>query len=348
MTAGEKVIPMPRPKGPFPLLTASELWAPLEEPEYVIEGVVRRASLTQLVAYGSSGKTWLAIDACLSVAAAVPWLGRFEASRGRAAYIDYENGSYELRRRLHGVARARELTPPLDGIEACVMPSAYMTGEGFDKQIAQLARGRDLVVIDTLRAASPGCDENDSSIRVGLDHLRRAAEVTGCAFLVLVHAKKTSGNITAIDAREAGRGSSAIFDAADVVLHATYVKGEPLRIQQTKARLGRPVEPFLVNILDTENGGIEVTAEDWPDEAGDDKQDAAERFEKASETLHDLLQEHPQSSATFLATRGHMRKSTVLAVLEYLERMGAARNIGTVSRPKWVAVTNEGAHHENA
>ncbi|MBN2196780.1 MAG: AAA family ATPase [Polyangiaceae bacterium] len=242
------------------LLSAADLWAPLPDPVYVIDEVIREGSIVELIAYGGSAKTWMAIDAAVSVARGIPWLGRFAAERGTVLLLDYENGNYELRRRLQAVARARGLVRPVEGIDALVMPSLYMTAPTFEPTISKLCEGRRLAVVDTLRAASPGVDENDSTMRAGLDGLRRIAETTGCAFLVLAHAKKTSGAKTEVDPREQGRGSSAIYDAADAVLHVRYVEGEPQRVSQTKARQGRRIEPFEVSVTDTANGGVLVQA----------------------------------------------------------------------------------------
>lgn len=317
----------------FVIVGPDVLFQPLEEPDYLIEGVIRRGSLTELVAYGSSGKSWMKSDAGLSVATGLAWLGRFPVKQGRALLLDWENGLYEERRRLQAIARARNLTD-VQGIDVASMPSVYMTDPAFETEVMALAQRYDLIVIDTLKAASPGVDENDSNIRVGLDALRRIAEKTGCAFLVLVHSKKTSGSATTIDPREAGRGSSAIFDAADAVLHCTYVEGEPLKIVQTKSRLGRPVEPFQVSIVDTENGGVSVIASDMISASGSASDDFERRCDEALAIVRDL----PSVSSRVVRERMGCRYQTTVAALEMLERHGAVRNVGTDKAAKWIAV----------
>jgi len=180
-------------------------------------------------------------------------------------------------------------------------------------------------------------------MRLGLDALRRVGEKTGCAFLVLVHSKKTSGSVTTIDPREAGRGSSAIYDAADTVFHATYVQGEPLRVVQTKARLGRPVDPFLVSITDTADGGVLVSATDTP---AADAPAPAERFDAACSQVLAAVREWPGSSKGTLREKLGMRNGTVGAALDRLARDGAVRNAGTKSDPKWFPLGPGGSNDD--
>jgi len=331
-----------RPKSRIEIVESEALFAPLEEPDWLIDGVIRRGSLVELVGYGSSGKSWIAIDALLSVAAGVPWLGRFAAKQGSALGLDWENGLYEARRRIQAVAKSRRLWA-VPGLSIAPMPSIYMSDPKFGHVIEKLADGRGLVVVDTLKAATPGSDENDSSMRGGLDALRRVGEKTGCSFLVLVHAKKTSGALTAINAREAGRGSSAIFDAADSVLHMTYIEGEPLRVQQTKSRQGRQIEPFQVTIDDGADGAVFVVAKDVP---STEVVSNSDKFEAACQRVLDAIREWPGSSKSTLREKLGMRNGTVGAALDRLQRDGAARNTGSKSEPKWFPTSLGGSNND--
>jgi len=311
----------------FRLLDRTQLWEPLPEPVYVVDGIIRQASVVEIAAYGGSSKTWLAVDAALSVAAGIPWLGRFGTLQGSTCFVDYESGQYEILRRLQAVARARGLER-VDAVDVASLPSVYMPDPAFGAAVTELATGRSLIAIDTLKAATPGLDENDANMRSGLDVLRRAAEATGCAFLVLVHTKKKRAEVT-VDAREMGRGSSAIFDAADSVLHLEYREGHPQRVSQTKARLGRVVDPFNVTVTDTEGGGVLVEAHDATDGITTDS------FNAKCRKLLELVQDNPGASGRLIRERSGMRPSTALAALESLERAGAVVNRGTVKAAAW-------------
>jgi hypothetical protein len=309
----------------FRVVDANTIFAPLEEPHYVIGRVVPRSSIVLLAAYGSSSKTWQGIDACVCVAAGLPWMGRFATEQGPTCFVDFESGSYELRRRIQAVAKGRGLES-VAGVSYVSMPGLYLGDEAFYAAMAQLAEGLKLIVIDSLRAASL-VDENDSRIRQGLDRLRTIGERTGCAFIVLVHGKKTSGPIQ-VDDRESLRGSSAIFDAADVVLRSVYRKEEErFDVHQVKARVGRKVDPFCVRLLD-QDGGVLVSAEDMPEdeEKTTAKGDAWEAIERK---VLSVIGSKPGLGRTELRARVGGRATTVDAVVSQLVEAGRVADLET-------------------
>lgn len=114
--------------------------------------------------------------------------------------------------------------------------------------------GRDLLIVDSLRAATAGVDENDSAIREGLDMLGKASESTGCRSLVIHHARKPS--VDDSGGRCSIRGSSAIFDACDSVHVFSAGKGEPVRVEHVKARShGELTDDVALVISDVEVEG---------------------------------------------------------------------------------------------
>jgi len=341
-SASMRAIAESTPARSFAVLDSDEIFAELAKPDDLIDEVIRRGSLVQCVAYGSSGKTWLAVDAALSVAAGVPWLGRFSCKTGLVTYVDYENGRYEMRRRFQKIARGRGLPFPVRGIELASMPNGYMSDDSFGARMMTQAKGRDLVIIDTLKAANPGVDENDSRMRNGLDQLRRVGEATGCAFLVLVHSKKVSGSTMTIDPREAGRGSSAIFDAADSVLHVIYEKDEPMHVTQTKARTGRTIAPFDVTIEDVSEGVCVLAQASKTEEAG-----RSEHFDQVCDRVVEALKANPGCSARFLRLPVKANPNTIRDALEYLERNGVVVEKQNGKKAAWYFRGNAAASGED-
>jgi AAA domain len=234
---------------PFRFMWSDGIFAPLEPPVYVIDQLVQRGSLVEIIAYGGSGKTWLIVEMGVSAALGRLTFGRFPSKPSRVKFIDFENGTDEMRRRVQAVAKSHGAST-IQNLAVSSFPSIYLTNSRFEELLRPVAEQSDIIFIDTFKAASPGVDENDSNIRVGLDVLKRIASQTGCAIVVLAHAKKIGANKDDHDPRELARGSSAIYDAADTVFAVQYKEGEPLSVVQTKARLGRTAEPFLVAIED--------------------------------------------------------------------------------------------------
>lgn len=312
-----------------------QIFAPLAEPDYLIAGLIRRGGLLEIQAYGGSGKSWLAVNLALSLASGRPWLGRLETKPSTVVCLDYENGFYEMARRLQGNAKALGLPMPVQGIGLITMPDTYMTSDTFEGSVTKLAATYQVIIIDTLKAASPGIDENDSKMRESLDRLRRVGERTGCTFVVLIHSKKKSNSAVEIDARERGRGSSAIFDAADAQLGVEYEQGKPLQIMQTKARSGRYIEPFQVTIEDGDDGAVHVVASDSPKATSKSSDD----FENVvCVAVLEALRANPGASTRLLTEKSGKRYATVSAALEQLERNGAAKNAGNEKAGRWFAI----------
>ena len=133
------------------------------------------------------------------------------------------------------------------------MPPLSLKLEHADRW-REIMTGRDLIIIDSLRAATGGQDENDSAIRAGLDMLGKLSEDTGCRALVIHHARKQGSDDPG--GRYAIRGSSAIFDAADSAYLFSAGKGEAVSVEHVKARThGEPVEDSALVISDVEYEG---------------------------------------------------------------------------------------------
>jgi hypothetical protein len=174
---------------------------------------------------------------------------------------------------------------------------------GSEPQWQELMGGRDLILIDSFRAAIPGQDENSADVRGGLDMLGRLSEATGCRAAVIHHARKPpivpSGASAAFDVR----GSGAIYDACDCVYQMGAGTGEPVRVAHTKARShGEPVDDFALVIEDVPVGddlraGLRVSVHGT--ELIDERRDRRNRDRLAVSATADgarvlgLVQAHP-------------------------------------------------------
>ncbi len=308
-------------KSAFHLWTPEEIWAPMEKATYVVDGLLREGSVTLFSAYSGSGKTWVIADLMVAIATGGLWLERFQCVKGNVVLLDYESGSDELRRRLVGVGAGRGAAAPVQGVRFATMPSIYATDAEFEAAVLELAKDARIVFLDSFRAACPGLDENTSAMRVPLDRLRRVAEKTRCAFVLISHAKKGQPGGDDVDERETVRGSSAIVDAVDNLLTAK-VKGGGLWVTHAKSRQGKPVPPFVVHIKDLSEGVTTVQAEDAPED-GLDGVDAAVGSLASAKTkvLYLLAQEKDVKSKNELFRRlGGKRGKTLGALDELMER----------------------------
>jgi hypothetical protein len=242
------------------LLFGAELAAELPPLSYLIEaiGMVDGSGAPHLFAgYGFSGKTVALQSAMLSLAAGRGVWGVHLTQPRRVIHVDLEQGDRLTRRRYQRLALGMglDLHEIGDNIAVAIMPPIRLTIE-HEQRWLELMTGRDLIVVDSFRAAVGGEDENSSAIRAHLDFLGTLSERTNCRAAVIHHARKPpivpSGNSPSFDVR----GSGAIFDACDCVYQMGAAQGEPVKVQHTKARShGEPVEDFALVIEDVEVEG---------------------------------------------------------------------------------------------
>ena len=110
------------------------------------------------------------------------------------------------------------------------------------------------IVIDLLRAATPGLDENDSSIRGHIDDLRRLKSFDQSAMMIVAHARKGGTG----DIREHLRGSGAIYDCADAVYFLKADEEATITVQQTKGRFGPTTPTFCFRLQDVGDKGVRL------------------------------------------------------------------------------------------
>lgn len=168
------------------------------------------------------------------------------------AFVDYEIGDELSRLRAKRLALGmgadweRVVAPRL---RLASMPKLYLTSADGEGQWCRALDGCTFAVVDSLRRASPGVDENDSRITEYLDRLTRVSLTTGCAIVVIHHAS-TKGDGTG-RRKAAPRGSSAIFDACGSVLVMSAEKGAPALVSHEKAPTrGTTTDDFYLAIRD--------------------------------------------------------------------------------------------------
>lgn len=202
--------PPPLPEMDPPKKTSGIFWddwdAAIEPPTWLIDGLIPVSTVGMFVAHGSSLKTWTMLSAASAVAQGVPWLEKFATRKGRALILDYESGSYELRRRVRLLEGGRVV-----GLGAWSFPERRVDDVDLWKYIASIP-DVSLLCIDSLaEGTTPGIDENVKAAAYPLQLAARYTEGTGASVIFIHHAKKDDAG----DDRKAVRGSTAIFAALD-------------------------------------------------------------------------------------------------------------------------------------
>lgn len=194
---------------------ASEAMQPQPPIEYLVDGLISRGSVS--IFYGTPGskKTYSLLHLGACVANGTSWLG-MSTNKARVLIVDEESGEIRLARRLREIMLGEVLDPDL--------PFQYVCLAGFrlddDKDPVLLESlitetKAELVIFDALADLMSGDENSKQDTQPVLTSLRRIAERTGAALVVIHHSNKNGDY----------RGSSAIKGAVDTMIHVTSEDG---------------------------------------------------------------------------------------------------------------------------
>lgn len=202
-------------------------------PEYLIDGLILKGS--QAVWYGDTGsyKSFLALDAELSIAAGIDWQG-FKTLQGPTAHIIGEGGGLFLKRvdawlKHHGI----ESVPDFYMLPASPKLNAEADLKGLVAAIKALPIMPALVVVDTLSRTFKGNENGQEDMQRYRDAAAAIQEL-GPAVIVIHHSGK-NGQI---------RGNSVLPDDADSIIRFDRNRnGAKLTVEKTKdADIPRPIQ----------------------------------------------------------------------------------------------------------
>jgi hypothetical protein len=158
------------------------------------------------VGESGKGKSFVAIDWSLCIATGRTWQGH-GVRQGRVLYIAAE-GAFGLKKRIRAWMKIYGEVPSESFV---LIPDAVQIADaGQLAALVKVARGFDVVVIDTLARTSAGLEENsakDMGLYINACYKVRDADREGGATVLVVHH-------TGYDTKRA-RGSSALFANGD-------------------------------------------------------------------------------------------------------------------------------------
>lgn len=185
-------------------------------PRWAVEGFFPEG-VSLLVGPPKLGKSWLALDVAVAVAAGGRALGQIPVDQGDVLYLALEDTQRRLQERLGLVLNGADAPARLE--IATEWPTLLEGGgEQLDDWLDQHPEAR-LVIVDTfvkLRGASPG---PRNSILYQLDYqavgdLKRIADRHGVALIVIHHTRKA----VADDPLDMVSGTNGLAGSADTVL----------------------------------------------------------------------------------------------------------------------------------
>lgn len=214
-TLGFTPVPTSAPR----MFTAAELdGMELPPVKWVVPGMLP-AGLALIVAAPKIGKSWLALDLCLAVAAGRKWLGK-EVNQGATLYLALEDSPQRLQSRMRLLSDGFTPAPT-----ACTMATtAPMLGMGLLEMLDGWTGANPnarLVCVDTFQRIRPPAGKNENAYSADYrtcGALQSWAIQHGICLLLIHHTRKT---INPGDVFDSISGSNGIFGSADAVLNIT-------------------------------------------------------------------------------------------------------------------------------
>jgi hypothetical protein len=229
---------------------------------YLVKGLLSKVGMSVIFGPSGSGKSFLALDVALRVAAGGPWRGR-RVSRGAVLYIAAEAGGSALNR-VEAFKRETGLTAlPFDLVPCAVnlLDPASDVDRVIDSakaSAAELGVSPSLVIIDTLSRAFGGGDENGSVDMGGfVRNVDRIRDALGSHISIIHHSGK--------DITRGARGHTSLYAAADTVVEVSADAATGLHtakvVKQRDGETGAEY-PFRLKVVElgTDEDGDPVTS----------------------------------------------------------------------------------------
>lgn len=208
----------------FKLVQVAEI-ARREPVEWIVEQLVPQAEIGMIYGPSGAGKSFLGLDLAFSVANGFTWFNR--ASKiGSVAWIAAEAAG-SMRNRAKAYAQAHGVDLDKCDLWVVEQPLSLMSDEDADALTHCLKEKEpQLIVVDTLAAASGGANENSGEdMNKVLENCRKLHAETGAMIMLIHHTGK--------DTSKGARGWSGIKAAMDVELSITKSENSALRVMET-------------------------------------------------------------------------------------------------------------------
>lgn len=182
--------------------------ANIEPPSFVLEPIVPRGTLTLFAGHGGSGKSLLALIWAAHVACGRDW-GRFcVVEPMRVLFASLEDPGQVMAYRLRSIVEVYDLDYDLiqqnlaiaDGadMDAALVSEVAEAGVRHLRptprlaELAELAEGAELIVIDNASDTFDGDENNRRQVRYFIRHLARMARANNAGMVLLAHIDKAA------------------------------------------------------------------------------------------------------------------------------------------------------------
>lgn len=284
--------------------------------KYLVDTLLPKASVCMFCSPPECLKSWMALRIAVDVSQGQAVLGQFDVSEAvRAAFLDFENGGDEIRRRLTilgGDGRVRHVSHP----------DYRINDDAFWKALEKFKPG--FVVIDGLGSGQEGVDEKTNSFADPLTKAAKFANQFGTTFLLLHHPTKAA---TVNDVESLFRGTGAIRAKVDSAYYFNLLEKDEATGTVTaevlpigKCRKGQPAKAFTIELT---NSGLRIV-KGGGKPAGKTKSKPKTNADK----VYDIVATDPGISGRDIWEESGLGRNEVYELLDKLEADGRIRREG--------------------
>jgi RecA-family ATPase len=217
-----------------------------EDSKWLVEGLIRKASLGICGAPPKCGKTWLCLAMAQAISTGTPFLGRFKVYKSRVLFLELEDSSRMLAERSIALMRGHGIPEPEPGFLNFMLDQVRIdTPDGVENLRRALSETQaKFLIIDTLNrshAMNENLQVHASQLISTLDKLRREFQ---CCIIAVHHlAKSAKGG----QGGRALRGSSVIHAGLENSLYLTRVSSDGIIHVEPESKFIQ-VDPFSYKI----------------------------------------------------------------------------------------------------
>jgi hypothetical protein len=230
-----------------PIIDASEFVATKYEPSpEIIKGLVHQGTKVVIGGGSKSFKTWVQLDAAISVAYGLPWM-ELETVAGRVLFVNLEIKPEFFQQRVIKIMETRGIQQVSDRLDVWNLRGHSAPYKIILPRIIERIKevGYALVVLDPVYKLYGNTDENSASeVAQLLNELERICVDTGAAVLFGAHYSK--GNQAAKESIDRISGSGVFARDPDTIIPFTRHEEDESFVVEPILRNLPPMPPFVV------------------------------------------------------------------------------------------------------
>lgn len=212
----------------------------------LIKGLVHQGTKVVVGGGSKSFKTWVQLDAAISVAYGLPWMD-CETTAGRVLFVNLEIQASFFKSRVLKIKTARGVQKCKNRLDVWNLRGHSAPYRIILPRIIQRIKevGYSMIVLDPIYKLYGTCDENSASeVAQLLNELERVCVETGAAVLFGAHYSK--GNQAAKESIDRISGSGVFARDPDTIIPFTRHEDEGSFVVEPILRNLPPIAPFVV------------------------------------------------------------------------------------------------------